>query len=101
MIEKSIQKLLDSTVTVLSKIEGVGRGLQKASNDYSALVSSLNGRFLPRAKRLVDLGVRPSGHAQLKGKMPDFRVVTMDDGNLIDAGADDVAEQARLPSTES
>ncbi len=101
LIEKSIQQLLDSTVTVLSKIEGVGRGLQKASNDYSALVSSLNGRFLPRAKRLVDLGVRPSGHAQLKGKMPDFRVVTMDDGNLIDAGADDVAEQARLPSTES
>lgn len=96
VIEKSMQQLLESTVTVLSKVAGVGRGLAKASNDYSALVGSLNSRFLPRAKRLADLGVRPGGHTQLPGKLPDFRVVTMDDSSLIDAERADEAETPRL-----
>lgn len=97
-IQKSMQQLLESTVTVLSKVAGVGRGLAKASNDYSALVGSLNSRFLPRAKRLADLGVRPGGNAQLPQRLPDFRIVTMEDGSLIDGErSDEAGEPPRLP----
>jgi len=95
-IEKSMQQLLESTIAVLTRIEGVGRGLAKASNDYSALVNSINSRFLPRARRLIELGVRPGGHAQLKRQLPDFRVVTMDDNGLIDAERAEEAETPRL-----
>ena len=96
-IEKSMQQFLETTIVVLSKVDGVGKNLKRASKEYSELVKSLNGRFLPRARKLVSLGVRPGGTAQLPGPLQDFHVSSADSSSFIDAeNAEEVAETPRL-----
>jgi DNA recombination protein RmuC len=50
-------QLLDSLRTVLDATAKVGRGIETAANSFADLARSVNGRLLPRARRLAKFGI--------------------------------------------
>lgn len=52
----STQSLLEGIGMVLGHVDGVGKGLKTAANNFAKLTGSINSRLLPRARGLTDLG---------------------------------------------
>lgn len=90
-IIRASQQLVESVGTLISHTSQVGKGIQSAAKSYRQMVNSINGRLLPRAKKLTSLGVKGSMKAPLPRNLPAFEVIVHDHENLIEGEAEEVA----------
>ena len=67
--------LLESVSVVLGHMEGMGKSLKSAAAKYQEMTASMNSRFLPRARRMAKLGVRPDKAEALNRALPAFQVL--------------------------
>lgn len=84
------QILLEAVVTVLRLTAGIGKGLKSAAESYEQLTRSINQRLLPRARRLVALGVQ--GGKALPANLPVFAVTSQEADHLIEGDAAELVE---------
>lgn len=62
LIIKETEILLQYITTALDHAASVGRAIRRTKNAYDKLAASVNGRLLPKAQHIVELGVnRPQG----------------------------------------
>lgn len=97
-IVETTQNLLNNLHIVLDHANRVGKGLKSASESYVKLVGSVNARLLPQVKRLIQQGVKPVGHKGAPKNLPIFQVLISEDGQLIEAEAEEVDA---IPSIEN
>lgn len=88
-IVAAVGSLVDATATALALAEKVGRGLQQATEQFEAFSRSVNARLLPRVRKLVPLGIRPSKAAP--AALPSFEVNVHRVDGVIEAEAEEVA----------
>jgi len=81
--------LLDAVTTVLGHAIGVGRGVKASAEGFEKLARSVNRTLLPRARKLVQLGVQPG--KQLPGNLAAYQVMTTE-SDLIDGEAEEIGE---------
>jgi len=87
----AVRKLMESTVTVLGHAEKAANGLQAASENFGRFTSSVNGRLLPRLRKLAKLGIRPAKGA-LPAPLAQFDVTRREADDVIDAEAEEVSQ---------
>ncbi len=85
------EQLLDSMATALSHAAAMGRGLKSAAESFARMTSSINQRLLPRARKLVRLGLQPT--KQLPRDLPAYSVHSLDTNPLIDGEAEAVDDE--------
>ncbi len=90
--------LLESVNTLLGHAESVGKGIHSAARHFQKLSTSVNSRLLPRARRLVGLGVSPGGKKPLHGKLQSYEVVALESAEIIDGEVVELPDQKRLPA---
>ena len=73
-IADSSKELYERLRTYLDHVSKMGRGLEQAVNSYNAGIGSLEGRVLPQARRLEDLGPAATGR-KINAPVPVERVV--------------------------
>jgi DNA recombination protein RmuC len=88
-IVAAVGSLVEATATALGLAEKVGRGLQQATEQFEAFSRSVNGRLLPRVKKLAQFGIRPSKGAPTA--LPSFEVNVHRADALIEADVEEVA----------
>lgn len=88
--------LLDSVAAALEHAEGVGRGIKAAATNYAKLASSVNSRLLPRARKLKELGVKPTKSKAMPGHLAAIEVVELSSQTLIEGEAEEVAAAPQL-----
>ncbi|MBT5413086.1 MAG: DNA recombination protein RmuC [Rhodospirillaceae bacterium] len=93
--------LLDSVAVMVGHAEKVGRGLRSASDNFSKFAGSVNSRLLPRARNLVDLGVRAQRAKDLTKRLPSYELRATVDHDIIDGEVEAVGEPKRLAAAES
>jgi DNA recombination protein RmuC len=94
-IVEAAQRLIESVGTVIGYVGTVGRSLKTAVESHMKMVSSINGRMLPRTRDLTKLGVKPPRGKEISGPLPVFQVFDSSDA-LIDGEAEDVTTPALL-----
>lgn len=87
----AVAKLMESTVTVLGHAEKAASGLQAASENFGRFTNSVNGRLLPRLRKLAKLGIRPTKGA-LPAALAQFDVTRREASDVIDAEAEDISQ---------
>jgi DNA recombination protein RmuC len=92
--------LLESVATVLGHAEAVGKGIHSAAKHFQKLSSSVNSRLLPRARRLVNLGVNPGNKKPLPGDLQTYQMVALETTDIIDGEVVDLPEQKRLANPD-
>lgn len=95
-IVDSVHALIESVAVMLGHAGGVGRGLKSATDAYARLTSSINGRVLPRARKLIDQGIDAPAKG-LPKPMPGFQVVQTEMADVIDTDAEIVEGPKELP----
>ena len=93
-IVEMTQSLLDSLSVVLAHAAAVGRGIRSSAESFAKLTASVNQRFLPRARNLAKLGVRPS--KELPANLPSYAVHSQEDA-VIDGDAELVEAEIAPP----
>ena len=93
-IIEQTRSLLESTVDVIGHVDKVGRGIRQAAENFAKLGGSINKRLLPRARRLLELGISPARNKTLPGKLPTYRVDAIDD--FIEGEAEEVRGPAEI-----
>ncbi|MSO70931.1 MAG: DNA recombination protein RmuC [Alphaproteobacteria bacterium] len=93
-IVEASRALLEAIPVAFGYLDKVGKGIKSAADAFQKLGSSLNQRLLPRAKMIIDLGVRPSAGKDLPAPLPSFQVVTQESGLLIEGEAEDTMRLA-------
>ncbi len=88
----SVQDLMDNMVNVLTYAEKVGKGLKSANDHFEQFARSVNSRMLPKLKRLVSLGVKPSKQKELPGRLTSYDIRPSNDMLFIDSDADAIEE---------
>jgi DNA recombination protein RmuC len=88
--------LLESVATVLGHAEAVGKGIHSAARHFQKLSSSVNSRLLPRARRLVGLGVNPGNRKSLPGNLQTYEMVALETADVIDGDVVEFSQQKRL-----
>jgi len=96
-IVEASRALLETIPVAFAHLGKLGKGLKLAADSFQTLAGSLNGRLLPRARAIAELGVRPAPGKELPPPLPTFQVVTQDAGLLIEGEAE---EPARLAPPE-
>ncbi|HXE17813.1 MAG TPA: DNA recombination protein RmuC [Stellaceae bacterium] len=89
--------LLDGIAIALSKAAEIGKGLRKAAESFDDFGRSVNRSLLPRARRLVALGMQPN--KPVPNNLPSFTVHVEE--SIIEGEAEELplpAMQPRLPS---
>ncbi len=89
-IVEQAQSLLESISIALGHMDKVGRGLKSASESFAGLAKSVNSRLLPRARTLVDLGVRPDNAKALPGNLATYQLVSLQSAETIEGEAAEV-----------
>jgi DNA recombination protein RmuC len=89
-IVEGLGSLIDAVIIVAGHTEKVGKGLKSAADNFAALTGSMNSRLLPRVRKLLELGVRPSRNQKLPRQIPAFHVAEAG-GEIIDGEAEEVA----------
>lgn len=87
------QHLLDSVAVTLGHVEHVGRGLKSAADGFSKLAGSINSRLLPRARKLVALGVRPSRSRDMSRNLSSFQIVESTPAEVIEGEAEEIPRE--------
>ncbi|MGE0255029.1 MAG: DNA recombination protein RmuC [Alphaproteobacteria bacterium] len=98
-ITEAAGALLESIAVALGHVDKVGKSLQQASKNFGEFAGSVNARLLPRARTIVNLGVRPARNRSLPSGLPVFHVVAPDAAEIIDAEAE-ADDGASLPAPE-
>jgi DNA recombination protein RmuC len=93
-IVEMTQSLLDSLTVVLSHAAAVGRGIKSSAESFAKLTASVNQRFLPRARNLAKLGIRPT--KELPANLPSYAVHSQEDA-VIDGDAEVVEAEIAPP----
>lgn len=88
--------LLDSVGLVIEHSAGVGKGLKAAAKKYGELARSINTRLLPRVRTIASLGVRSSRSKSIPKGVPQYEVVDLEMGTLIEGEAEEIQEIAAL-----
>lgn len=91
-IVEAVRNLMESLGTALGAAEKAGKGLQTAAEQFEAFTRSVNGRLLPRVRKLAQLGVRPAKAPPQA--LPSFEVSLRHPDDIIEAEAEEVP---RLP----
>ena len=91
-IADTAKALLEGIVVALGFAANVGKSLKTASDNFAKFTGSVNQRLLPRARRLTQLGIQPSGKA-LPPNLPSYAVTTFENDTLIEGEAADVVEE--------
>lgn len=91
-IAETAKALLEGMVVALGFAAAAGRGLKTASEQFAKFTGSVNQRLLPRARRLTQLGIQPSGKA-LPPNLPSYAVTSFENDTLIEGEAADVVEE--------
>jgi len=73
-----VQALLESLGVVLGHVEGVGKGLKSAAENFVRLTGSVNTRLLPRARKMTQLGIRPAKGKAVPAAVPSFQLIEID-----------------------
>ena len=95
-IVESVHALIESVAVMLGHAGGVGKSLKSATDAYARLTSSINGRVLPRARKLIEQGIEAPARG-LPKPMPGFQVVQTEMADVIDTDAEIVEEPKELP----
>lgn len=94
-IVEEVEKLISAVATMAENGERVGRGLKSALAAFDKMAGSVNGNVLPKARRLVQMGV-PQPSKGLNAKFPRLTVQT----DAIEADAEHLPDDAELPLLE-
>ncbi len=94
-IVEGAQNLLEALATALGLAAGVGKGIKAAAESFEKLTRSVNGRLLPRARKLAALGV-PAGKT-LPANLPAYTVMSQEGDQLIEGEAEEVDEPPAVP----
>ena len=89
-IVEASQSLLESVAVAIGHVEHMGKGLKSAIDGFSKLAGSINTRLLPRARRLVGLGVRPSKKGEMPRNLPAYQVIVAVPGDVIEGEAEEI-----------
>ena len=95
-IVEAVHSLIESLAVVLSHAGKVGNNMKSAAKAYDDLSRSINRRVLPRARKLLDLGIE----APTKGlpkPLPNYQVVDTDMADVIETEAEPVNNIRELP----
>ena len=93
-IVEMTQSLLDSLSVVLAHAASVGRGIRASAESFAKLTASVNQRFLPRARNLAKLGIRPA--KELPANLPSYAVHSLEDA-VIDGDAELIESESAPP----
>ncbi|HEX6956348.1 MAG TPA: DNA recombination protein RmuC [Ferrovibrio sp.] len=91
----AVAKLVDSAGTALAQAERVGKGLQKASEEFETFSRSVNARLLPRIRRLAKFGIRAKS---APAALPSFNVNIRHADDIIDASVEEVDAGIEAPA---
>jgi len=94
-IVEATRALLESVAVMVGHVEAVGRGVRSSADAFSKLAGSINGRLLPRARTLVDLGVRPTRKRTLPASLPTYQLIIGE--SVIEGEAEPVTDPPALP----
>lgn len=94
-IIEEVEKLIGAVATMAENGVRVGNGLKTALTAFDKMAGSVNGNVLPKARKLVQMGV-PQPSKGLSGKFPRLTVQT----DAIEAETEAVADDADLPLLE-
>lgn len=95
-IVEAVHALIESLATVLNHAGRVGSNMRTAAKAYDELSRSINRRVLPRARKLLDLGIE----APTKGlpkPLPNYQVVDTDMADVIESEAEVMDNVRELP----
>jgi DNA recombination protein RmuC len=96
------EKLLESLSVAVGHAASVGRGIKQAAEGFSKLTGAINGRLLPRARQMHQLGLRPG--KPIPGNLGAYQVIDAGAESLIEGEAMDLAEDVApigLPGSEA
>jgi DNA recombination protein RmuC len=75
-IVDEVGALLGSLETLLKHAERMGRGVTSVATSFQKFSASVNRSFLPKARKLVQLGVTLPKNKELPGQLPNVHVST-------------------------
>lgn len=84
------EKLLESLSVAVGHAASVGRGIKQAAEGFSKLTGAINGRLLPRARQMHQLGLRPG--KPVPGNLGAYQVIDAGADSLIEGEAVDLPE---------
>lgn len=91
--EKNYQTIIDELSGLLGYMETaidlahkVGKGIRSAAENYHKFTKSVNGRLLPRGRKLVELGIELPKNKQIPDNLPEYHIIT-DTAPLIEGEA--------------
>ena len=95
------EKLLESLGVAVGHAASVGRGIKQAADGFAKLTATVNGRLLPRARQMQQLGLRPG--KPVPGNLGAYQVIDAGAEQLIEGEATDLEEAAPigLPGAET
>ena len=97
-IVEGVQALIESLAVVLTHAGRVGSNMRTAAKAYDDLSRSINRRVLPRARKLLDLGVEAPTRG-LPKPLPNYQVVDTDMADVNAPEAEPVDNVRELPLT--
>lgn len=95
-IVETVHMLIESLAVVLGHAGKIGKNLRTALGAYDDLSGSVNRRVLPRARKLLDLGVEAPNKG-LPKPLPNYKVVDTDMAEIIDGEPEPVSNVRELP----
>ncbi|MCD6035356.1 MAG: putative recombination protein (RmuC family) [Rickettsiales bacterium] len=81
--------LMGNLGVVLQYAFKVGLGIQRAAESYQNLSRSVNGRLLPKMKKLTKMGVGLPKNKELPANLPDYHI-SVDKSPVIEGEAEDM-----------
>ncbi len=94
-IMEQTQQLLEALSQVITHAGNMGKSLKQAAEHFHKFGRSVNSRLLPRAKRMEQLGVRPSKGKPLPQPLAAFTV--LDEPLLLEAEEVEMDDTPTLP----
>lgn len=90
------RSFLEAVANTLEHVDRIGKGIKSAADNFSRMSGSVNSRLLPRARKLMSLGVNPAHNKELPGNLPSFHVNLVEDLGTIEGEAEDVTTSGRI-----
>ncbi len=97
LIVEVTQSFLESVANTIGHIEKIGKGIKSAADNFSKMSSSVNARLLPRARKLMNLGVSPAHNKPLPDNLPSFHVNLVEDASTIEGEVEDMTSAGQIP----
>lgn len=94
-INEAIQQLLDGVIVMGDHMSKVNKGMQSANRALDNFARSANRTLLPRARKIVQLGIEPSRNKALPVR---FESIS-EDGNLIDVSTSEREDEGDADKT--